>query len=84
MSTWVRIADEDAHGRALELARGAYQEALLSGGQALSGSTLRGKARYYGAQYAVSRRRLLARLTANGVPWSEERGPHGRRVLVIG
>lgn len=84
MGTYARIADRSEFDKALCLARGSYQTDLLHGCEALSGSTLRGKARRYGGKYARSRDSLLSRMTAAGIAWKEERGAHGKRVLVIG
>jgi len=81
---WTEIKNEQALTQALEQARGTYQRALLLGVEALSGSTLKGKARQYGARYHRSREALLGRLTEAGIPWCERRGDHGRRILVIG
>jgi len=82
--SYSKILCEESFKRALALCRGAYQENLLIGIEALSGSTLRGKARQYGAHYKRSRENLLARMTQAGIPWHEERGPNGKRILVIG
>lgn len=46
----------------LLVARGSYQRALLSGAEAWSGATLKGKARSYGKHYKYSRQNLLNRL----------------------
>lgn len=78
------VTDADAHERAIALARGSYQRDLLDGYESLSGSTLRGKASTYSDHYAASRRALLARIAAAGIPCTEVRGRHGKRVLVIG
>lgn len=69
---------------ALSLARGCYQRNLLLGSENLSGSTLQGKARRYGGHYARSRKSLLDRLRAAGIPVSEQRGARGARLLVLG
>lgn len=84
VARWTEVRDEAAHVAALRLARGAYQRAILWGGEAVSGSTLRGKARTYGARYQRSTDALLERMTAAGIPWAIETREHGRRVLVIG
>jgi len=84
MTTWTEIVDPAAFAAASALARGCYQTALLEGYEALSGSTLKGKAASYGSHYAQSRKALLGRMTAAGIAWSERRGPRGRRILVIG
>lgn len=74
--------DDDAYRRALALARGSYQRALVEGTAALSGATLRGAAKRWGGRYARSARALLIRLRAAGLG-DEIRAKHGRRVLVI-
>ena len=79
-----KILCEDAYEQALSLCKGRYQENLIRGIESLSGATLRGKAKRYWSQYRRSRESLLARLTRAGIPWREERGPHGKRILVIG
>lgn len=81
---WCEVRDAAALEAAMSLARGCYQRAILGGREAISGSTLRGKAKRYGAHYARSVRGLLARLSKAGIDWSERRGPHGKRILVIG
>lgn len=79
-----KILCNDAFDRALALCKGPYQENLLRGLEALSGATLRGKAKTYWAQYRRSRDNLLARMTQAGIPWREERGKNGKRILVLG
>jgi len=69
---------------AYKLARGYYQRDLLEGRHNLAGSSLQGTAKRYSGRYARSRDNLLARLEANCIPWSEYRGKHGRRILVLG
>lgn len=78
------IKCEKAFAAALQLARGSYQEAILYGSEALSGGTLRGKAKEYSGRYCRSAQNLLSRMTAAGIPWSEKRGKYGKRILVIG
>lgn len=84
MEKWTHVHDDHAFSQALQLARSRYQDDLLQGLENLSGSTLTGSAASYGGSYARSRRALLRRLTAAGVPWGETRGVRGRRELVIG
>jgi hypothetical protein len=77
--------DEAAVAVALECCRGDYQRNLVMGYEALSGATLKGKAKRYGARYAASRRALLDRMAEAGIAFYEETvGPGRRRVLVIG
>lgn len=85
MSNWLRIADPAAYEKALPLAKGSYQRAILNGEEAMSGSTLKGSAKMkWGAAYARSRWNLLKRLTKNGIPNGIEVQRGGKRVLVIG
>ena len=70
--------------RALGLCRGTYQRAIVRGERRLSGADLAGKAARYGAHYARSRRAILARLEAAGVPHRIVRGRHGLLTLEIG
>jgi hypothetical protein len=83
---WSIVRDRAAYDRAWKLARGCYQRALLAGSENLSGSTLTGVAASYGPRYADSRRNLIARIRAAGIPIGEIRGPSpGRaRILTIG
>jgi len=64
--------------QALDLCKGEYQRGIVLGKHSLSGV---GKE---GARYAKSRTSLLARLKENGIPVREEKGDHGKRILVIG
>ena len=67
----------------LQLAKGAYQRAILLGTARLSGADLRGRARMYAGRYAKSRRNLLKRLERAGLPYHIEQRAHGRLVLVL-
>jgi len=82
-TNWTIIESEEALGLALTLCRGAYQEALLRGGENLSCSTLTGTARDYKSSYQRSQRRLLDRMSRAGIIWREEIGDHGARLLVL-
>lgn len=79
---WSEIAP-DVLAAALPLARGSYQRDLLRGVESLSGSTLKGRAREWGARYQAHRTALLARLRAAGFRVSERRAEHGARILVV-
>ena len=81
---WTIVTDQFEFKKALKQVKGSYQEDLLYGYENLSGSTLRGTAKNWGGKYKRSRENLLARLTANGVVWSEFTGKYNRRILVIG
>jgi hypothetical protein len=76
----------DYEAEAFALCRGSYQRGIVSGRQRISGSDLKGSARHWGAAYHASRRAILARLTAAGIPHHVEvyRERHGLHVLVIG
>lgn len=78
------LATDEAYEAAAKLAKGGYQLDFLGGYQAMSGGTLKGRAKSYGARYADSRRNLLDRLDAADIPWGEAIGANGRRVLVLG
>lgn len=77
------IQDQEALNSALSLCKGNYQRNIVLGHEALSGATLRGKAKKYGGRYAESRRNLMRRLMAAGIG-REQVGSHNKRVLVIG
>lgn len=79
-----KILCYEAFEQALALCKGTYQENLIRGIEALSGATLKGRAKNYWKHYKASRENLLARMTEAGIPWREERGPNGKRILVIG
>lgn len=80
---WSVSLDPSTFARAWKLARGQYQRDILGGMQAVSGSTLLGKAACYRASYKRSRDSLFARMRAAGVPFSIETR-NGRNILVIG
>lgn len=81
---WTIYLSPEAREAAKACARGSYQAALLSDCEAWSGSTLKGRAKHWGGQYARSRRALVARLRSAGLACEWRRGPHGRRMLAIG
>jgi hypothetical protein len=68
---------------ALRHCKGCYQRDIVLGYQALSGSTLKGKAKKWGGKYYRSRLNLIFRLRANGFNVWERTGLHNRRILVI-
>jgi hypothetical protein len=70
--------------KALQLSNGCYQSAILTGSEALSGATLRGKAKRYGDRYARSAASILARCQSAGLAVRESRGLHNKRIVVIG
>jgi hypothetical protein len=78
------IKDENVLGAALELARGSYQRNILLGHESLSGSTLRGRARNYSGRYKYSAQAVISRCQKSGLAVQECRGPHGKRIVVIG
>lgn len=77
MNPWIEDHDSDAQRRALQLAKGSYQAALRTGGEAYSASTYRG-------HYKRSRDALFARLDEAGIPYRIDRRAHGRLVIVLG
>ena len=56
--------------KATKCARGTYQEDLVTGYEAWSGSTLTGKAAQWGNKYAKSRTTLMNRMRKAGVVFS--------------
>jgi hypothetical protein len=83
--SWTICKSDEIRERALALAKGVYQRAIILGDEALSGSTLRGSAKTVsGGNYHRSRQNLLGRLRDAGIPVSETRGDHGKRILVLG
>lgn len=66
-----------------KLARGSYQRGVIRGREAISGATLKGKAKKYGIHYARSRGRLITRLKDAGLVIREKTGDHNRRELII-
>jgi len=82
---WTLYTDPKLQEAALALARGSYQRDLLLGSEAWSGSTLKGKAKQWGASYNSSRNELLKRLTAAGIPHAfDSNNPSRRKILIIG
>lgn len=77
------IAPSAARAVALSLCKGWYQEAIVKGSARLSGADLKGKAGRFGGKYATSRARIIGRMRAAGIPVSERKAAHGRRVLTI-
>jgi hypothetical protein len=81
---YATINSQEILTQALQLARGCYQRAILTGSEALSGATLRGAAKKYGDRYATSARSILRRCQAAGLAVREERGPYNKRMVVVG
>jgi hypothetical protein len=57
-----------------------YQYNLIKGWEALSGSTIKGRAVKWGACYARSRDSALSKIGT----YTEIKGAHGKRILVVG
>lgn len=74
----------EALAAALLLAKGGYQRNILTGAARLSGSDIKGTAKGYASKYAASRKALLARLTAAGIPFRIVTGERGLKSLVFG
>jgi len=81
---YVMVLNEGVLREALEYARGSYQVDILLGWEALSGATLRGRAKEYTGNYRRSAESLIRRLQEKGLPIREIRGKYGKRILVIG
>lgn len=84
MSRYAVIHDQTVLEAALGLCRGSYQRNILLGREALSGATLKGKAKQYGGRYKASAASIIAKCQRAGLPVREESGPHGKRLVVIG
>lgn len=80
---WVKYSAEHWVSKSEALAGGAYQSDLLSGHEAWSGSTLKGKAKKYGGRYAASRESLLKRMKQAGIPYHFQTIER-RKVLMVG
>lgn len=76
-------APADVVDAALKHCRGAYQRNIVLGVEALSGSTLKGRAATYHGRYMESQSRLLARLKSAGILVAERRERPNRRILVL-
>lgn len=61
------MTGEEAYERALRVARGRYQRALVTGDALLSGADLQGAAKKYSSSYTRSRNQLLDRLIGAGI-----------------
>lgn len=80
---WIDVTVLDID-RLRSFARGSYQRAFLDGQEAISGSTLTGKAKSYSGKYTLGLARLLDRIAQAGYRVGEYRDPRsGRRVVVI-
>jgi hypothetical protein len=77
ITNWTTTPPDEA----LQLARGCYQRAILTGDARISGSDLRGRASKYGVHYSHSRTKLLNRLTTAGIEWRIATREHGLKVL---
>ena len=62
--------------RALKLAKGSYQQALVEGTAYLGGKGLRGKAKQYAQRHYPSAFNFLSRLEEVGIPYRLEQAPH--------
>lgn len=80
IGTYAVHACPKARAAALDLCAGSYQRDVVLGREPLSGAGIRNK---WGGRYKQSREALMGRLKAARLA-REVRGPHGRRVLVVG
>ena len=80
---WAYATDEDQHAAARELTRGCYQLDIADGDEAVSGSTLKGKAQSYAGRYKDSSASFLQRCVDAGIPVSVVRVER-RHVVVFG
>lgn len=87
---WAIVTDVRASARAFALAKGSYQQDIVQGRESVSGSTLRGAAKAWGARYRRSRDNLFDRFDHAGVEYyvvrSVRRGPGipSRHYLCLG
>mgnify|MGYP001595241445 CR=1 FL=1 len=85
MGKFAEIWSEADYQAALSLCKGSYQRDIINGNEALSGSTLRGKASRYSDRYKQSSANLLARCRKAGIDICVQvREPGHKHVLVIG
>ena len=63
----MRYESDDVKARALQCARGEYQEGLITGRYSWSGNDLRGRAKNWSGSYWRSRTALIARLRERGL-----------------
>lgn len=82
MNNW-SIIDPKILDKALSCCRGCYQRDIIMGNEAISGSTLKGKARQFSYHYMVSRRNLFKRITRMGLVVLERTRGHNSRILVV-
>jgi hypothetical protein len=82
MSNW-SIVEPSALSTAMGCCKGSYQRDIIMGWEAISGSTLKGKARRYGYHYHISRMHLFTRLKGRGLVVTEKKGSHNSRILVV-
>lgn len=80
---WTQFSNTDLQDQALALAKGSYQQSLVYGHEAWSGSTLRGKAKQYAGSYSRSRDALLQRMSKAGIKHHFE-VIERRKILVVG
>jgi hypothetical protein len=81
---WTEVEDSELKEAALKLCRGRYQRAIVEGTEALSCSTLRGKAYSFCGKYKASSAALLERLKRHGIIVRERREqPGNKRILVL-
>lgn len=73
----------DALETALACCKGSYQRNLIAGVEALSGATLRGKAKSYSRHYKASAENLMYRMRRAGLYVGEVRGAKGKRILFV-
>lgn len=63
----MQYESDDVKARALQCARGEYQEGLITGRYSWSGNDLRGRAKNWSGSYWRSRTALIARLREHGL-----------------
>lgn len=78
------IRCQKTYDEAMKLTRGCYQQNILKGIEAMSGATLRGKAKKYIGRYRQSAQNFIQRCQDNGLDVREDVGSYNKRLLVVG
>jgi len=81
MGKFALVNNPETQRAALKLAKGCYQRDILLGNEAISGSTLRGKAKNYGSRYRRSAEAVIARCQSAGLDVDICIMDHGRRTV---
>lgn len=83
MGKFSQFDNHKTYWDATQHARGSYQLAILDGVEAISGSTLRGRARKWSSKYKASAWSLLGRLRNAGFTVEVVKGKFNRHVVSV-